>query len=426
MTRPVLIRGARQLLTLRGAATPRRGAELRELGLIPDGTVLIKDGLIDCVGPTRRVENLAAARGAVEIDATGKVVMPGFVDSHTHLVSGAWRLTDYEMRIAGADYQQIAQAGGGILASIRAVRETPGRSLQRRARSWLGEMIRTGSTSIEAKSGYGLDETGELKTLRVYAALDGHAVDIVPTYLGAHAVPPEYQDRAEEYTEWVATVALAKVRRRKAARFVDVYCERGAFTSRQARRILEAARNLGFGLKIHAEQFSRSGGAKLAVELGAVSADHLEHANSEDIDLLAHSTTMATLLPGPVFHLGLDRYAPARELIDRGAAVALATDFNPETSPSSNMQTMLALACAGMRMTPAEAITAATINGAHAAGLAGKVGSLEPGKQADVLIFHAGDYREIPYHFGVNLLAMTMKRGEVVYQQAGVKWPDKS
>jgi imidazolonepropionase len=424
--RPLLIRGARQLLTLRGPATPRRGAELRELGLIPDGAVLIKDGLIDCVGPTRRVENLAAARGAMEIDATGKVVMPGFVDSHTHLVSGAWRLADYEMRIAGADYQQIAQAGGGVLASLRAVRETPGRSLQRRARGWLGEMIRTGTTTIEAKSGYGLDETGELKTLRVYAALDGGPVDIVPTYLGAHAVPPEYQDRADDYTEWVATAALATVHRRKAARFVDVCCERGAFTSRQARRILEAARDLGFGLKIHAEQFSHEGGTKLAVELRAVSVDHLEYTTSEDIELLAHSATMATLLPGPVFHMGLDRYPPARELIDRGAAVALATDFNPGTSPSSNMQMMLALACAKMRMTPAEAIGAATINGAHAVERAAQVGSLEPGKQADVLIFHASDYREISYHFGVNLLVMTIKRGEVLYQQAGVKWPDQS
>lgn len=406
-----LVRGARQLLTLRGDPGPRRGAALRDLGIVSKGAVLIKDGVILEAGPARRIEKLPAARRAREIDAAGRVVMPGFVDSHTHLVFGKPRLVDYEMRLAGANYSEIAAAGGGILSSVAAVRAMSAAQLEAQARASLAAMALHGTTTLEAKSGYALDELNELKTLRLLAKLNGDPLDIVPTYLGAHIAPPEYRDRPDAYIDWIAAQMLPMIHRRKLARFVDIYCDDGAFTIDQSRRYLQQARRLGFGLKIHAEQFARTGAARLAVELQAASADHLEQAGEEDVRALAPSNTIATLLPGSVFHLGLRAYAPARALIEAGAAVALATDFNPGTSPTFSMQMILSLACTEMRMSPAEAITAATINGAHALGRAGSLGSLEPAKQADLLILNVEDYRELPYYFGANNVHLTIKRG---------------
>jgi len=423
MTRTILVRGARQLLTLRGPAGPRRGAALRDLGVIQDGSVLIRDGLILEVGATRRIENLALARKAEEIDAGRRVLMPGFVDSHTHLVCGPPRLLDYEMRLAGATYHQIAKAGGGIFASVKAIRATSARTLEQQARRTAAQFARHGTTTVEAKSGYGLDRRGEWKTLRVLNAVHDRPIGVIPTYLGAHVVPPEYEGRPADYIDWMRATMLPRIRKHQFARFVDVYCDKGAFRLDEARRYLEAARAFGFALKLHAEQFVHTGATRLAVELGAVSADHLDHVDDDDIAALAQSSTIATLLPGAVFHLGLDRYPPARPLIDSGAAVALATDFNPGTSPTCSMPMILSLACARMRMTPAEAISAATINGAHACGCAGVAGSLEPGKQADLILVDVADYREIPYHFGANLVAMTMKKGAVVYTQGEVPCP---
>jgi len=407
----VLVRRVGQLLTLSGDPGPRRGAALSDLGLVANGAVLIKDGAIVDAGPARRIEKLPAARRAREIDAAGSVVMPGFVDSHTHLVFGRPRLADYEMRLAGASYAEIAAAGGGIQSSLAAVRGMSSAQLESQARGALAGMARHGTTTVEAKSGYALDEAGELKTLRLLAKLQGDPLDIVPTYLGAHIPPPEYRGRADAYVDWVAARMLPLIHRRKLARFVDVYCDDGAFTLDQSRRYLEHARNLGVGLKIHAEQFTRTGAACMAVELGAASVDHLEQARGEEIRALAQSDTIATLLPGSVFHLALRTYAPARALIAGGAAVALATDLNPGTSPTFSMQMVLSLACVEMRMSPAEAITAATINGAHALGCADRVGSLEPGKQADLLILHVADYRELPYYFGTNNVKVTLKKG---------------
>lgn len=395
---------------------------MQELGIIPDGAVLIRGGKIVSLGPSRRVENLSMARHAREIDATGRVVAPGFVDSHTHLVCGPARLMDYEMQLAGATYQQIASAGGGILSSVHAVRATPIRRLTLQARQTLGGCVAHGTTTLEAKSGYGLDEKGERKALRTVEALQGDPLELVPTYLGAHVVPPEYAGRADEYIDWICRSIMPKLKRRKLARFADVYCDEGAFTLEQARRYLTAAKELGFRLKVHAEQFSRTGAAMLAVEMGAASADHLDRLSDDDIRTLAASDTIATLLPGAVFHLGLDRYPPARELLNAGAAVALATDYNPGTSPTYNMQMILSLACSQMRMTPAEAFCAATINGAHALRCADRTGSVETGKQADLVMFDVPDYREIPYHFGVNLVAMTMKQGAVLYRKGNARW----
>ena len=421
MSDALLIRNAGQLLTLRGPDGPRRGETLSDIGLIRDGAVLIRGDSIEAVGPADEVERLAAeTRNVTEIDAAGRVVMPGFVDSHTHLVFSQSRLLDYEMRIRGADYHQIAEAGGGILSSVRALRAAAPEDLEAQARRGVRQFARHGTTTVEAKSGYGLDETAELKSLVVLAAIDGQPLDIVPTYLGAHLVPPEHVQNPDAYITWMCEEMMPRVRRQRLATFADVYCDRGAFTLDQSRRYLECAHQLGFDLKIHAEQFTHTGAVRLAIELNAASVDHLEQADAADAALLGASSTIATLLPGSVFHLGLDRYAPARSLISNGAAVALATDFNPGTSPTCSMPVVLSLACTYMGMLPAEAISAATINGAHAVRRAQRIGSLEPGKQADVIMLNAEDYREIPYYFGVNLVAVTMKRGEVIYRQGEV------
>jgi imidazolonepropionase len=421
MRQPILVRGARQLVTLRGPSGPRRGTAFRDLGIIPDGAVLILDGRIHAVGQGRRVENLAEARDALEIDAAGRVVLPGFVDCHTHLVSGPPRLAEYEMLAEGRQYHEITAAGAGLQASIQSVRATPAPTLERQARERLAMFIRHGTTTIEAKTGHGQDKAGEMKSLRVLAKLAHSPLDVIPTYLGGLAPPPEFEGRPHDYIDWVISEMLPAIRQRRLARYAAVYCGRGGFRIEEARRYLEAARHAGLGLKIHADHFSRSGSVRLAVELGAATADHLEHADRDDIAILAQSSTIAALVPGSAFHMNLDRFPPARALIDQGAAVALATDFNPVTSPTCNMQMMMSLACARMRMTPAEAVSAATINGAHAVGEGDRVGSLEAGKSADLTLFDASDYREIPFHFGVNLVAMTIKRGAVLYRRGEVQ-----
>jgi imidazolonepropionase len=421
MSESLLIRRAGQLLTLRGPEGARRGAALSDIGVVSGGAMLITDGVIEAAGAAEDVERLAAgADNVVELDAGGRVVMPGFVDSHTHLVFSQPRLLDYEMRIRGADYHQIAEAGGGILSSVKAVRTAAPEELETQARRAIQNFVRQGTTTVEAKSGYGLDETGEMKTLVVLAAIDGQPIEIVSTYLGAHVIPPEHAKDPDGYVDWMGREMMPRIRRQKLASFADVYCDQGAFSIEQARRYLSAAWELEFNLKIHAEQFSHTGAARLAVELVAASADHLEQADHEDAVALGRSSTVATLLPGSVFHLGLDRYAPARSLIENGAAVALATDFNPGTSPTCSMPMVLSLACTRMRMSPAEAICAATINGAHALRRGHLMGSLDPGKQGDVILLNATDYREIPYYFGVNLVAITVKRGAVIYQQGQV------
>jgi len=394
---------------------------LSDIGIVADGAVLITDGVIEAAGAAEDVERAASgADHVVELDAGGRVVMPGFVDSHTHLVFSQPRVLDYEMRIAGADYHKIAEAGGGILSSVKAVRTAAPEELETQASRAIQNLVRHGTTTVEAKSGYGLDENAELKTLVVLAAIDGQLLEIVSTYLGAHLIPPEHAENPDGYINWMAREMMPRIRRQKLASFADVYCDQGAFTIEQARRYLAAAREAGFQLKIHAEQFTHTGAARLAVELEAASADHLEQADHEDAVALGNSSTVATLLPGSVFHLGLDRYAPARLLIEKGAAVALATDFNPGTSPTCSMPMVLSLACTQMRMSPAEAISAATINGAHALRRGHQLGSLDPGKQGDVILLNATDYREIPYYFGVNLVAVTIKRGVVIYQQGQV------
>lgn len=410
-----LVRGARQLVTLRGPTGPRRGEQLGELTIIEGGAMVVQDGRVACVGPGQRVENLAIARKAVELNAEGKVVMPGFVDSHTHLIYGAPRLDDFERRIAGMTYAEMSAAGGGILQSWRSVKDSTGRRLKWQALAALKTLARLGTTTVEVKSGYGLEEGAELKMLRVAQHLQGRPQDVVPTYLAAHALPPEFQGRPDAYVAYAMESILPKVAKRKLARYVDAYCERGVFEVREVRRLMKEAQYYGLKTRLHASQFDNNGAVQLGVEEGAASVDHLEAAGEREIQALAGAETMATLLPGSVAGLGLSRFAPARELIARGAAVALATDFNPGTSQTPSMSMVMALACRYMKMTPAEALTAATINGAHALGMADRVGTLEVGKQADYVVLQCGDYREVPYYFGVNLVQATAKQGEIVW-----------
>lgn len=370
----ILVRGARQLLTLRGPVGPRRGLEMRELGLIQDGAVLIRDGIVQEAGPSRRVENLHAARGAEEINATGRVVMPGFVDSHTHLVAGPSWLGEYEARVAGQRGEFLYLAD--LKATFQSIQTSSAKRLEARSGKTVAAMVRHGTTSLEAKTGFGLNARGEMKILRVLAKLDGHPLDITATCLAAHwGEKPE----ALEYMEWFSAQFLPKVYHRKLARFADIQCDEQNFSPEETRRYLEAAGRLGFLIKVHAGQFTQSRSVRIAAELGAVSVDHLEYAGDEEVAVLAHSMTIATLVPGSAFYQGSAR-APARDLIARGAAVALASGFNPHTSPTCNMQMVLSLACSQMGMTPAEAIVAATINGAHAIRRGNQAGSLEPGQ----------------------------------------------
>lgn len=414
MPNRLLVRGARQLLTLRGSGTPRRGAELGDLSIIENGAMLVENGRVTAVGPASRIENLTAARRAEELHVRGRVVMPGFIDSHTHLLYAAPRLDDFAMRISGRSYEEIAAAGGGIASTVKKVRRASQSTLRAQALRELWRMASCGTTTVEAKSGYALDAAGELRCLRVLASLEGEPLEILPTFLGAHAVPPEFEGRADAYIDYLIAEVMPAVAAKKLARFADVYCDRNAFSLPQARRYLEAARRFGFELRLHAAQFADIGAVALAVDLGARSVDHLERIGPAVIPVLARSNTVATLLPGSVLFLGGSHYAPARALIEAGAAVALATDYNPGTSPMWNMQMAVALACTQLRMTPAEAITAATVNAAHSLGIADRTGTLEAGKQADFVVMDVTDYREIGYYFGANLAVTTVKNGRIL------------
>jgi len=414
----LLITGASQLVTLRGSG-PRRGNSLSNLELIEDGALLVRDGAIAAVGTRAQVESSAEARAAEKLDLGGRVALPGFVDSHTHLIHAASRAEEYELKIQGSSYEEIARKGGGILNSVKKLRAATAEELKKRALAALQQFAAYGTTTMEAKSGYGLDVASELKILKLHKELAAEQpLEIASTFLGAHVVPDEFRKKAggtKKYIQLLEENLLPEIAERKLAEFCDVFCERGAFTVEESKRVLQAGRQWGLAPRMHAEQLSRSGATRLAILLRAASCDHLEYVNKSDIRALGRSETVATLLPGCDFHLGLQKYAPARALIDAGAIVALATDYNPGTSPTLSMPMILSLACTQLRMTPAEAITAATINAACALRREKQVGSLEVGKQADVAVFEVADYREIPYYFGVNHCWMTIKRGRVIH-----------
>src|SRR6266852_4900354 len=414
----LLITGASQLLTLRGRG-PRRGSSLSNLGLIKDGALLVRDGVIAAVGTRAELEKLPEARGAEKLDLGGRVAMPGFVDSHTHLVHAASRAEEYDLRIAGASYEEIARKGGGILNSVKKLRAATAESLKKRAAAALKRFASGGTTTVEAKSGYGLDVASELKILRLHKELAAEQpLEIVSTFLGAHVVPAEFRGKtggAERHIQLIEQNLLPGIGEKRLAEFCDVFCDRGAFSVEQSKRVLQAGRQWGLAPRMHAEQLSRTGAARLAILMRAASCDHLENVNKSDIQALGKSDTVATLLPGCDFHLGLKQYAPARALINAGAIVSLATDYNPGTSPTLSMPMILSLACTQLRMAPAEAIAAATINAAYSLRREKSIGSLEVGKQADIAVFEVADYREIPYYFGVNRCWMTVKRGRAIH-----------
>ena len=365
--------------------------------------------------------------GAAEkLDLGGRVALPGFVDSHTHLIHAASRAEEYELKIAGASYEEIARKGGGILNSVKKLRAATSEALKKRALAALKQFAAHGTTTLEAKSGYGLDVASELKILRLQKELAAEQpLEIVSTFLGAHVVPEEYKGKgggAERYIKLIEENLLPEIGEKRLGEFCDVFCDRGAFSVEQSKRVLQAGRQWGLAPRLHAEQLSRTGAARLAILMRAASCDHLEKVNKSDIQALGKSETVATLLPGCDFHLGLKQYAPARALIEAGAIVSLATDYNPGTSPTLSMPMILSLACTQLRMTPAEAIAAATINAAYSLRREKTIGSLEVGKQADLAVFAVADYREIPYYFGVSRCWMTVKRGRVIHapEQAAI------
>jgi imidazolonepropionase len=416
----LLIRGASQIVTVAGRG-PRRGKALADVGVLRDGAILLRDGVISAIGPVAKIEKLKESKSAELLDLDGRVVLPGFVDPHTHLIHAASRAEEYELKIRGVSYEEIARRGGGILNSVSKLRATASQDLKARARLFLERFAEHGTTTIEAKSGYGLDLTSELRILSLHKELDSEQpLEIVSTFLGAHAVPTEYRNKpggARDYLKLLEQELIPEVAENGLAEYCDVFCERSAFSLAESRQVLAAGKKHGLRPRVHAEQLSNTGATRLGVQLRAASCDHLEYLKPADIRALAKSYTVATLLPGCDFHLGLKQYAPARKLIDAGAIVALATDFNPGTSPTLSMPMVISLACTQLRMTPAEAIAAATINSAYSLARHTTVGSIETGKQADVAVFEVADYREIPYYFGVNTCWLTLKRGEVIYMR---------
>jgi imidazolonepropionase len=405
-----------QLVTPHGTA-PLRGAALGQLEKMQDAAVLCVGGKIVSVGTTDAASRdpwvKQHRKELREIDCEGKVVLPGFVDSHTHPVFAAPRLTDFEKRVSGASYEEIARAGGGIRSSIAGVREASRAELGRRALQGFEWMAGQGTTTVEAKSGYGLDVDSEIKSLEaIREAGRQFPGTVVPTLLGAHVVPPEFAHNREEYVRLICEEMIPQADERALAWFVDAYCESGAFDPEETELIFTSAWQRNFGIRLHACQFSSTSLHSL-MKFNLASVDHLDCVREEDIELLAQSSTVATLLPASNYFLGLDTFAPARKLIDGGAAVALATDYNPGTAPTPSMPFVLSLACTQLKMTPAEAVAATTLNGACALRMADRKGSLEAGKDADVAVFNAEDYREIPYWCGVNLCAMVVLNGYV-------------
>ena len=410
-----------QLLTLRSSGDksgPRRGVDLNEVGMIKDAAVLCLGGKIVSVGTSKdalRDSWLKKNRATVvEIDCERQVVLPGFVDSHTHPVFVSPRLVDFEQRISGSTYEQIAEAGGGIRSSVEGVRRAGKSELAERVLQALREMGEQGTTTVEAKSGYGLTLQSELKSLD--AIRDAAACwpgTVVTTLLGAHVVPKEFQDKADDYVNEVCEKMIPQAAKRKLVQFVDVFTERGAFSSDHTARIFESAKKHGLGVRAHVCQLSETSLQPL-LRHSPASFDHMDHVNDDDIRELARRDTIATLVPGANYFLGLEKFPPARKLIDAGVPVALATDYNPGSSPTPSMPFVLSLACTHMKMSPAEAISAATINGAWALRLGERKGSIEPGKDADLAVFEADDYREIPYWFASNRCAFTVLNGTLI------------
>ncbi len=412
-TADLIIINANELLTVSGSSLrPRKGKQMDDLGIIRNGALAIsKDTIIACGTSDEIMKGVSKTPDTVEIDASNKLVMPGFIDCHTHLVFAGSREDEFEQRIKGTSYMDILKSGSGIFNTVRATRAAGKEELIKKSLDRLDTMLRFGTTTIEAKSGYGLTIEDESKQLQVMNELnDIHPIEIIPTFL-VHTTPYEFNS-SREYIDFVISTMLPKIK--GMAEYCDIFCEHNVFDIEQSRLVLTAAKKLGFKLKIHADQLTDMGGAELAACLQAASADHLDHISRKGIDAMANSNTIAVLLPGASFFLGYDTYAPASEMISKSVAIALSTDFNPGSCPTESMQIILALACIKMKMSPAQAINAATINAAHAINRAETIGSLEVGKKADVIVLNVQNYKCIPYHFGVNLVQTVIKKGKVV------------
>ena len=415
----LIIEGAAELLTLGGAGTrPRRGEEMRDLGIVRRGAVAARRGRIVWVGPT--ADLLGAVRPMAFcklIDAYGKTVIPGLVDSHTHLVFAGSRENEFALRIQGKTYPEIAAAGGGINATVAATRQASKADLTFAARRSLNRMLCLGTTTVEVKSGYGLDFENELKMLEVIQGLnDDEPMTVVPTFMGAHEIPPELRQNPEAYVDLVITRMIPAVAERKLARFCDVFCETGVFSVGQTERIFVAAQAAGLEARVHADELTDLGGAAMAARMKARTADHLLYANDDGLRAMAQAGVIAVLLPGTAYFLHMQRYARARDMIAAGVPLALATDFNPGSCMTESMPLIMNMACTQMRMLPAEAITAATLNAAWAIGEQDRVGSLEVGKRADLLVLDAPNHEHLCYHFGVNLVERVIANGRVVVE----------
>jgi imidazolonepropionase len=406
----LLITNCSQLVTLAGPDRPRVGKELREVGAIADGAMLVRDGRIAAVGS--RAEMYRVAGDAAVVDAGGRLVTPGFVDAHTHLVFAGNRADEFEMRCAGATYQEIAAQGGGIKSTVRKTRAATEDELNAVAIRHARWFLASGTATVEAKSGYGLTVDDELKILRVIRHVgETTALRTVPTFLGAHEIPEEYAGRADDYVQLVVEEMLPLVAREKLAEFCDIFCEAKVFNAEQARRVFRAAKLRGLGLRMHADQFTSFGASELGAEMGAKTCDHLEQTSAASMEALMRAGVQPVLLPGSVYAIGSQKYPAARAMIEMGLAVVLATDFNPGSSPTYSMRMVMSLACTQMKMTPAEALTAATVNAAYSLNRGSEIGSLEVGKIADFVVHDAEDYRELPYFFGDARVEMVFTGG---------------
>lgn len=419
MKATVLIKNAAQVVTSHGASkTPLNGKKQQEITVIPGGAVAINGSKIVAVGTTADVLSRVVTDPETRvIDADGQVVLPGLVDPHTHVIFGGSREHELVLKLQGIPYLEILARGGGILSSVEATRAASKEELVERGLKFCSQMLAQGTTTAEAKSGYGLSTESEIKTLHAVREVDAsQPVDLVPTFLGAHAVPKEYKGEADRYLDVVIDEMLPLVVEQNLACYCDVFCEEGVFSVEQSRRVLTAAHEMGLQLKMHADEIVPLGGAELAAELGAVSADHLLVVSDRGINRMAAAGVIAVLLPGTTFYLREDHYAPARKMIDAGVPVALATDFNPGSSPNNNLQLIINIACLYLGMVPAEVINAITINAAHALGRATEIGSLEEGKMADIVIFDAPNYDYLAYRYGTNLVCTVLKNGRVVLE----------
>ncbi|KAF0248588.1 MAG: imidazolonepropionase [bacterium] len=404
-----------QLITLAGVSAPCVGKALGELSVLENAALICRSGLIDWVG---KLVDLPKLENYDIIDAKKSVVTPGLVDAHTHPVFAGTREQEYELKILGKTYQEIAASGGGIRSTVRCTRAATEEDLLAESREHINLLLSHGTTTVEAKSGYGLSLADELKSLQVIKKINQEGkVELVPTFLGAHEVPDEYRNNRDGYINLLIEEMIPTVAKEKLAEYCDIFCENHVFSIAESRKILTTAKKYNLKLRLHADQLTLSGGAKLAAELGASTADHLEHIDEEGITALKQAKVMPVLLPGSVFHLGLKEYPPARKMIEAGLAIVLATDFNPGSSPTPSLPMIMSLACTQMRMTPAEALTACTINAAYSLGRGEKLGSIVVGKQADLVIFNCQDYRQIPYFFGTNLVNTVIKHGNIAYRR---------